>query len=281
MVIQFDSLIPPEEEARLVEKAKEGDSKAFGALVGPWRRPLFGYVYRMVAHPDDAEDLTQETLARALENLSKFKGEGKFKSWLFGIASHVCIDHLRAKKRWRVDAQLLSEQDADSNQDKLERIFSLMAQPDFRYEVREHVAFCFTCVSRSLPPEEQAALLLREVLGFSSREAAEVMSVSEPVLRHRLSTARQEMTTAFDGLCQLINKSGACYQCNSLRECAPEENRGAPLTEIRVAPGVALTADSLLDARIQIVKQADLEEGDAHPLHETFFSGLTVQEEAG
>ena len=280
MTVRFESQIPPAEETRLIEHAQRGDSKAFGALVEPWRRPLFGFVYRMVAHPADAEDLTQEVLTRALEALSKYKGEAPFKSWLFGIASHVCLDHLRAKSRWRFDAQLLSEQEADSNAEKLDRVLGLMAQPDFRYEVREHVAFCFTCVGRSLDPEEQAALVLREVMGFSAREAAEAMKVSESVFRHRLSSARKTMIGAFDGLCQLINKSGACHQCSGLREAAPEANRGSSLTQITVRPGVAVTADSLLDARLSIVKDADLEEGTARTLHEMFFTGLTLQEEA-
>ena len=101
-----------QEEAQLVEKAQQGDSLAFGSLVEPWRKPLFGYIYRMVMLRQDAEDLLQDVLVRVLEGIRTYRGEARFKSWLFGIATHVCLDHLRAKKRWRVEAQLIGEQEA-------------------------------------------------------------------------------------------------------------------------------------------------------------------------
>lgn len=272
--------VEPEREAKLVERARQGDPDAFGTLVEPWRRPLFGYIYRMVTHRQDAEDLLQDALVRAMESIRKFRGEGRFKSWLFGIATHVCLDYLRRRKRWRVEAQLLGEKEGDANPAELEQITKLMAQPDFVFEIREHIAFCFSCLGRTLPPEEQAALLLREVLGFTAQEAASMMGVSEPVFRHRLAAARKAMMESYDGLCQLINKTGACWQCKGLREIAPEGHRGEDLVQIQVAPGVAVTPENLFDARLKIVREADLEAGRTRALHDLFFVGLTRQEEA-
>ncbi len=269
----------PEQEAQLVERARLGDKAAFGALVEPWRRPLFGYIYRMVTHRQDAEDLLQDALVRAMESIRKFRGEGRFKGWLFGIATHVCLDHLRRRKRWRVEAQLVGEQEADANPAELEQLSALMAQPDFVFEIREHIAFCFSCLGRSLPPEEQAALLLREVLGFTAEEAAGILGVSEPVFRHRLAAARKAMIESYDGLCRLINKTGACWQCKGLREFAPEGHRGEDLVQIQVVPGVAVTPESLFDARLQLVREADLEAGRTRTLHDMFFTDLTQQEE--
>ncbi len=156
---------------------------------------------------------------------------------------------------------------------------TLMAQPDFVFEIREHIAFCFSCLGCSLPPEEQAALLLREVLGFTAEEAAGILGVSEPVFRHRLAAARKTMIESYDGLCQLINKSGACWQCKGLREFAPEGHRGEDLVQIQVAPGVAVTPESVFDARLKIVHEADLEAGRTRTLHDMFFANLTHQEE--
>ncbi len=267
------------QERRLVGAAQEGDNAAFGELVEPWRGALFGYVYRMVTHPQDAEDLTQEAVTRAFRSLSGFQGNSRFKTWLFGIATHVCLDHLRRKKRWRVEAQLEGEKRADADPDTLEQLGGLMSRPDFVFEIREHVAFCLSCVGRTLEPEEQAALMLREVLGFTSREAAEILDVTESVFRHRLSYARSRMCAAYEGLCQLINKTGVCYQCKGLREHAPRQNQGEDLTAITLAPGLELTPDNLLDARIRIAREADLEDGKTGPLHRGFFVGLTEHEE--
>lgn len=151
--------ISQEEESSLVTRAREGDRAAFGSLVEPWREPLFGYIYRMVALRQDAEDLLQDVLVRVLEGIREYRGEARFKSWLFGIATHVCLDHLRHKKRWRVDAQLIGEREATADPEKVAGLRQLMAQTDFRYEIREHIAFCFSCIARTLPPEEQAALI--------------------------------------------------------------------------------------------------------------------------
>jgi len=236
------------DEAQLVERARQGDREAFAGLLEPWRGPLFGYIYRMVTLRQDAEDLLQDVLVRALESLPRFRGEARFKTWLYGIATHVCLDYLRGKHRWRVEAQLIGEEETVADPEAVDRIAGLMSAPDFVFEIREHIAFCFSCISRTLAPEEQAAIVLREVLGFSNEEAAGILEVSEPVLRHRLAAARSTMIRSYDGLCQLINKTGACYQCRSLREFAPEANRGADLVQIEVARGIAVTADSLFDA---------------------------------
>ncbi len=272
--------ISPEQEAQLVARAKQGDRAAFGELVEPWRKPLFVYIYRMVALRQDAEDLLQDVLVRVLESLPSFRGEARFKSWLFGIATHACLDHLRHKRRWRVEAQLEGERETVADPAKIEGMVAALSQPDFIFEIREHVAFCFTCIGRTLPPEEQAAVMLREVLGFSNEEAAKIVGVSEPVFRHRLSAARATMIQSYDGLCQLINKDGPCWQCRGLREFAPEANRGADLVHIEVAPGLAITPENLFEARLNIVREADLENGRTRSLHDMFYEGITHREES-
>ena len=90
--------LPHEDELKLVERARQGDRDAFGSLVEPWRKPLFGYIYRMVTLRQDAEDLLQDVFIRVLEDIRSYRGEARFKSWLFGIATHACLDHLRHAK---------------------------------------------------------------------------------------------------------------------------------------------------------------------------------------
>ncbi|MFZ1972378.1 MAG: sigma factor-like helix-turn-helix DNA-binding protein, partial [Candidatus Acidiferrales bacterium] len=150
----------------------------------------------------------------------------------------------------------------------------------FSFEIREHIAFCFSCIARTLPPEEQAALMLKEVLGFTSEEAAGVAGVSEPVFRHRLSAARAKMTEDYAGLCALINKEGLCYQCSGLQAMAPAGHHGPELVQIEVAPGVAMNAENLFDARLAIVRDVDLETGRTRVLHDVFYGSLTKREES-
>jgi predicted DNA-binding protein (UPF0251 family) len=169
---------------------------------------------------------------------------------------------LRQRKRWRVEAQLIGEQDLDSQPDEVEKLAAIMSEPDFQYEAKEHIAFCFTCIGRTLSPTEEAALLLREVFEFSNAEAAQMLGISEPALRHNLSSARRQMTEHFDGLCQLINKTGRCYQCVTLREFAPERFRSELITRIEPAGGSHENlSEALLEGRIAMVKAANLENG--------------------
>jgi RNA polymerase sigma-70 factor, ECF subfamily len=263
-------------ESSLLAKASEGDRNAFAELVTPLRKPLFSFVYRMVTHRETAEDLLQDTLMRAMESVKAYRAESTFKTWLFGIAHHVCLDHLRQKKRWRVEAQLIGEQETDGDPQQLDSLVALVSQPDFVFETREHIAFCFACIARTLPPEEQSALMLREVFGFTNEEAATITGVSEPVLRHRLSSARATMAQHYEGLCQLINKTGRCYQCSGLREMSPR--KGEELVQITVAPGIPVSPESLLDARLAIVRNADLENGRSRPMHDLFYAGLCDRE---
>ena len=145
--------IPIEQETQLVERAVHGDSDAFGELVEPLRRPLFSYIYRMVTLRQDAEDLLQDVLVRVLQSLPGFRGEARFKTWLFGIATHVCMDHLRAKKGWRVEAQLYGQYETEADESRVQQLETLIHSPDFVFEMREHIAFCFSCIRRTLEPD--------------------------------------------------------------------------------------------------------------------------------
>jgi len=68
-----------EQELALLEKARGGDHDALGSLIQPWRKPLIGYIYRMVTHRQDAEDLLQDVLVRVLQNIHDYRGEAPFK----------------------------------------------------------------------------------------------------------------------------------------------------------------------------------------------------------
>jgi RNA polymerase sigma-70 factor, ECF subfamily len=226
--------------------------------------------------------LLQECWLRGQRGIGAFQGDPiALKAWWFSIGSHLALDYLRQRKRWREEAQLIGEQQTDSNPLELEKLAAVLSEPDFRYEVREHIAFCFTCIARTLDPTEEAALLLREVFEFSNAEAARMLDLSEPAFRHRLSSARGKMIETFHGLCQLVNKTGRCYQCVTLRDIAPEGSRGGLIT--RIDPADSFYGDiseALLDGRIAIVKEANLENGTSEKLHTAFFQSLATREES-
>ena len=259
-----------------VDAAARGDGAAFQRLVEPLRRPLQSFIARSVTHPADAEDLYQETLIKAHKGLSTFRGDASFKTWIFSIAARTCMDHLRSRKRWRVETQLDGQQAMYDCPELLERTAAVNAQPDFSYSIREHIAFCFSCVARVLSPEQQAAVFLREVFDFGNRDASKMLGMSESVFRHHLSAARRTMQDAFEQLCSLIGKQGACYQCRQLRELTPEGKRGDDLERIGDEHAAA---EQLLEERLTIVREADLLGGPSNKLHDLFFEFMTSVEE--
>jgi RNA polymerase sigma-70 factor (ECF subfamily) len=268
---------------KLLAAARSGDQDALHHLFAAIQSSLFRFLYRMVANREDAQDLLQDCWVRAQRGIHDFRGEAaSLKSWWFGIACNLALDHLRLRKRWRVDAQLIGERELDSQPEELENLAAIMSSPEFRYEVTEHIAFCFSCIGRTLEPIEEAALILREVFEFGNAEAALVLGLSEPTFRHKLSAARTRMKESYDGLCQLINKTGRCYQCLTLREFAPEHNRGALITEIKpaVKRGIRSSADALLEARLDMVRESNLENGGTAELHTAWFQSITVREQS-
>lgn len=253
------------DDQSLIAEARSGSHAAFERLTTQLRPALRSFIYRMVTHPEDADDLVQDTLLRAHRGLSGFRGQSSFRTWLFTIAHRLCLDHLQARKRWPWRAQLEAEKYAKSIAAELEPIHGSMTLPGFRYEVREHIAFCCACVGRTLPPQKHAAILLSEMFDFKDREAAEILGVSEPVFRHNLQAARQEMVRIFDGLCALVSKQGACYQCDVLREAAPVERRGEPVFPIGKE---GESREARLDKRLAIARAANLDTGESRLLHD-------------
>lgn len=163
------------EDPALLEQARAGSRAAFDRLAVSLRPGLRSFIYRMVAQPEDTEDLVQETLLRAYRGLPGFRGASSFRTWVFTIAHRLCIDTLHERRRWPWTAQLEAEVFAKSHAQEVDLIHGSMRTPGFRFEVREHIAFCLACVGRSLPSEQHAALLLSEMFDFKDREGAEIL----------------------------------------------------------------------------------------------------------
>ena len=241
----------------LLTVARHGNVDALQRLFAEHEANLFRLVYRMLGNRADAQDLLQECWLRGQQGIIAFRGNASaLKAWWFGIASHLALDYLRLRKRWRVEAQLIAEQESDSQPDEVEKLATMMSEPDFRYEVKEHIAFCFTCIGRTLDPTEEAALLLREVFEFSNADAARILDLSEPAFRR-------------------------CYQCVTLRDFAPEPSKNELITRIEPAGGSQKSlAEALLDGRIAIARAANLEGGNSAKLHVALFQAIGVREES-
>ncbi|WP_305986221.1 RNA polymerase sigma factor [Roseibium sp. MMSF_3544] len=252
----------------LIAKAKQGDRNAFSSLVAQDLPKLRRIVRRMIGHPEDSEDILQEGLAKAWTGMAAFEERSSFSTWVTSIITRTAVDYLRKQKRWRTEAQVAYANLCAQSDELSGEVVGAISDPEFAYEVQEHIAYCFTCVGRSLPVDEQAALVLRDVMDLSAREASTVLGVSDSVLRHRLSAARRAMQDKYEGLCALVSKQGICHQCAGLKMAAGES------ADTDAFPDVSDFAD-----RMAVVRKAA--PGSMAGLHDVFWRRTKQIEETG
>ena len=196
---------PTAPDQELLVAARRGDEGAFGALVEPHRRELHAHCYRMLGSVHDAEDALQDALLRAWRALGRFEGRSSFRSWLYRIATNTCLDLIarRPKRVLPIDYGPAADPHDGPGQPLVESAWiepypdeSLgiedgFAAPDARYEQRESVELAFVAALQLLPATQRAVLILREVLGYSALEVAELLNTTVASVNSALQRARK------------------------------------------------------------------------------------------
>ncbi len=221
---------------------------------------LKSYILRITASLADAEDIVQDTYLKALDKLHTFRGDSSIKTWLFTIASNLAKDNLRAQKRWAENVTDITKEAALSNkQFFLEAMNIRMTSPHGQFEAREHIALCFTCVSKSLPLEQQLCVFLKEVYEFKVSEIVVILGTSEAMVKYYLHTGRSKMIDIFEGKCALINKKGVCHQCSELNGIFnPKQNTQEELMKIDLVKDAEEgDKEHLFDLRMQVLREID------------------------
>lgn len=169
-----------------------------------YRPNLTGHCYRMLGSVFDADDAVQETLVRAWRNQVGFEGRAALRSWLYRIATNVCLDFIAERKR---RARPSEEGPAGQVGDALHRrpanewlepipdaaVLPADADPQQRLLLEERTRLAFVAALQHLPGKQRAALLLTEVIGYSAAEAAECLDMSVPALNSALQRARTKL----------------------------------------------------------------------------------------
>jgi RNA polymerase sigma-70 factor (TIGR02960 family) len=168
---------------------------AFAALADRHRRELHVHCYRMLASFDDAEDAVQETLLRAWRGRESFAGGPMLRAWLYRIATNVCLDMLRRRKRQLTTMNSFAE--APWLQPYPDRLLDQAApgddQPHAVVVDRETIELVFLAALQVLPPRQRAALIARDVLGWSASQTAAALETSIPAANSALQRARARM----------------------------------------------------------------------------------------
>jgi RNA polymerase sigma-70 factor (ECF subfamily) len=180
----------------------DADEITFSALFERHRRALQAHCYRMVGSFEDAEDLVQETFARAWRARKGFRREGRWslRAWLYRIATNACLDHLARRSPRLLPADVASAADPEAEPPPvasdvawLDPYPDRLVDPHEAAAARETLEIAFVAAIQHLPPRQRAALILRDAAGFSARETATLLGTSVPAVNSALQRARDRL----------------------------------------------------------------------------------------
>jgi RNA polymerase sigma-70 factor (ECF subfamily) len=173
-------------EARLLQKARKGDKKAFSQLVERLEDTVYRYAYKLCRDQQKAEETLQDTFVNMYRKLHQFDGRSRLSTWLYTIASNSCLmKHRQARSRGIV----ISLDDLPVAGRKLLRATGQSHSPQESLENRE-LRSALDRAIQGLPPSYRLVFVMRDLEGLSARETAEVLRISVEATKSRLRRAR-------------------------------------------------------------------------------------------
>lgn len=173
----------------LVQEAKKGDRQAFDELVKKYYKKIYNLAYRFVGDSEEASDLAQEIFTAAFQNLKKFRGDSKFSTWLFQIASNRGKNRFKYLKRRGYFQNRSQGDDDESRYDPQNTIPDTSNNPE-KLLASEQTRKMVQDVINDLEPDHKEIVILRDIQGFSYDEIASILDLPEGTTKSRLHRAR-------------------------------------------------------------------------------------------
>ena len=173
-------------DEELMNRCREGDLSAFELIVFRYKDAIFNFVYRFVTDYHRAQDISQETFLRVLSNVGRYKSKNSFKTWLYKIAVNLCKNELRDRNRRKT----LPLDDPTVDAESLNN--GRYMTPDMVYE-REETRRLVKNAVRSLPEDQQLAIVMREYQDLSYEEIASALNCSLSAVKSKIYRARQNI----------------------------------------------------------------------------------------
>jgi RNA polymerase sigma-70 factor (ECF subfamily) len=190
MMVSPPSAAGTVDETGLVERARQGDARAFSDLVRRYDHKIFRLAQHVTQNREDAEDVLQETFLKAYQHLDQFQGNSKFYTWLVRIAVNQSLMKLRKR---RTDRSVSLDETIDTGEDTMVReIAAWDESPEQRYS-REELSQILDSAVQSLATPYRSVFLLRDVEELSTEETAQVLDLSVPAVKSRLLRARLQL----------------------------------------------------------------------------------------
>ncbi len=210
----------------LVAQARDGDKEALEEVVRQIQDNVYGLAIRMLWHPEDAEDASQEILIKVVTHLSNFRGDSAFTTWVYRIAAN----HLLTTRQRRVEKERITfEQFGDLLDVGLtEKTLSVPAQVDQRLLVEEAKIGCMQGMLLCLDRDHRLTYILGEILELTGKEGAHILGITQAAFRKRLSRSRGRIRSFMHEKCGLANPANPC-RCR--RQVEPNLKNGRIQTD--------------------------------------------------
>ncbi len=172
-------------DTQIIERTLGGEPEAFNMLVHRWERQIYGLTLRMLGRDEEAKDATQETFLSAYRNLSKFRGEAKFSSWIYRIALNICNTKLRGRSKSTFSIE--EEREAHGFEIAIEEY-------DLSDDIqREQITLHVRRALQGLPPEMRQIIVMKEYEGLKFHEIAEILGIPLSTVKTRMYTGLTEL----------------------------------------------------------------------------------------
>lgn len=213
------------EMEKLVKEAVKGNKISLGKVIAVIQDNIYYLSLRMLANPDDAQDATQDILIKVITNLSAFRFESQFNTWIYRIASNHLISANKFSNR---DLGLTFELYKADLEHDLQEPAELESNPDYQVLLNELRISCTMAMLLCLNPHHRMAYILGDILELEHQEASNALSISKVNFRKQLSRARTKII-------QFTNKN--CGLVNSCSKCSCERKLSGSIKQQRVNPG--------------------------------------------
>lgn len=175
------------DEQVLIDKASRGDGEAFEILVSRYEKNVYSLAHRLVRHPEDALDITQDVFLKAYQALPRFRGESRFSTWIHRVCVNASLDHLRKKQK--LQGYSLDEPLATKESSITREVEDETGDVQDAVEMRNIGEEVYAVLSQ-LEPDHRIVITLCDIQGYSYQEISEILDISIGTVKSRLHRAR-------------------------------------------------------------------------------------------
>ena len=183
-------MIDKDQEKALIQKCKQGDIDSFEMLIECYQQKVYNIALRMLGNKEDASDIAQEVFIKVYKSIGGFKEEASLSTWIYRIATNVCLDELRKRKKTKIvsiDSTIQLEESEVSMQmpDERPQPDELLTQKELKQEVQKAI--------NNLKEEHKTVIILRDINGYSYEEIAKILDCTLGTVKSRINRARNAL----------------------------------------------------------------------------------------